>query len=39
VGDAVAAAHAHTEPVAVAAGAVVSDPNHPASGPRWKPVE
>ena len=39
VGDAVAAAHAHTEPVAVAAGAVVSDPVPAASGPRWKPAE
>jgi hypothetical protein len=39
VGDAVAAAHAHTEPVAVAAGAVVNDAVPPASGPRWKPAE
>jgi hypothetical protein len=37
VGDAVAAAHAHTEPVAVAAADGAVTP--PATGPRWKPAE
>jgi hypothetical protein len=36
VGDAVAAAHAHTVPVAAEG---VVDPAPPASGPRWKPIE
>jgi HAE1 family hydrophobic/amphiphilic exporter-1 len=39
VGDAVAAAHAHTEPAVVAAGEGGVDLTSPAPKPRWKPVE